>query len=169
MNTIVINLYGGPGVGKSTIAAGLYYRMKQLGISCELVSEFAKEAIYDGNKKIFNDQYYIFGTQHYRMLRLMGEVKYIICDSPLLLCPIYNKIKDNIFEELVYNEDIKFQQINYFISRTNKYDIAGRNETEEQAYLIDIKIQKLLVDKNIYYTHICIDNAIETILNSLKN
>src|SRR5574343_173021 len=146
MNTIVINLYGGPGVGKSTIAAGLYYRMKQLGISCELVSEFAKEAIYDGNKKIFNDQYYIFGTQHYRMLRLMGEVKYII------------------FEELVYNEDIKFPQINYFISRTNKYDIAGRNETEEQAYLIDIKIQKLLVDKNIYYTHICIDNAVETIL-----
>ena len=41
----VINFYGGPGVGKSTKAAGMFYKMQLAGYSVELVNEFAKECV----------------------------------------------------------------------------------------------------------------------------
>ena len=44
--TRVINLLGAPGAGKSTAAAGLFYRMKKEFLSVELVTEYAKDLIY---------------------------------------------------------------------------------------------------------------------------
>ena len=41
---IVINLFGAPGVGKSTAAAYLYHLLSSRGISTELVTEFAKDS-----------------------------------------------------------------------------------------------------------------------------
>ena len=34
-NTVVVNLFGGPCCGKSTVASGLFYELKCLGIDCE--------------------------------------------------------------------------------------------------------------------------------------
>ena len=42
MKTLVINLIGGPGCGKSTIAAELFSRLKKMGVTCELVTEYIK-------------------------------------------------------------------------------------------------------------------------------
>ena len=42
-DTLIINLIGGPGSGKSTTAAGLFYKLKQMGIDCEMALEFAKD------------------------------------------------------------------------------------------------------------------------------
>jgi len=36
--TLVVNLYGGPGTGKSTTAAATFAELKMAGINCELVS-----------------------------------------------------------------------------------------------------------------------------------
>ena len=43
----VINLFGGPGCGKSTTAADLFARMKLRGLSVELVTEYAKDVVWD--------------------------------------------------------------------------------------------------------------------------
>ena len=43
MRAIVINLYGGPCCGKSTVSAGLFYELKCLGVECELTGEYAKD------------------------------------------------------------------------------------------------------------------------------
>ena len=45
MKTKVLNLYGGPGVGKSTGAAYIFSMLKLAGINCELVREYAKELV----------------------------------------------------------------------------------------------------------------------------
>ena len=42
MKTIVINLIGSPGTGKSTLASELFSKMKWQGYDVELVSEYAK-------------------------------------------------------------------------------------------------------------------------------
>ena len=42
----VINFFGAPGSGKSTIAAGLFFEMKMKQMNVELVTEFAKELCY---------------------------------------------------------------------------------------------------------------------------
>jgi adenylylsulfate kinase-like enzyme len=41
----VINLFGGPGTGKSTLAAALFTDLKMKGINAELVTEFAKDLV----------------------------------------------------------------------------------------------------------------------------
>ena len=46
-NTVLINIYGGPAAGKSTVAAGLFYELKKKGYDCGLVTEMATELVYD--------------------------------------------------------------------------------------------------------------------------
>lgn len=43
----VINIFGAPGCGKSTTAAGLFWRMKCDDMSVELVSEYAKACVFE--------------------------------------------------------------------------------------------------------------------------
>lgn len=48
--TKIINLFGGPGVGKSTIASGLFYYMKIAGYNVEAPQEWCKQKVYEGTK-----------------------------------------------------------------------------------------------------------------------
>ena len=41
--TLFVNLFGAPGVGKSTGAAYLFSKLKMLGVDCEYIGEFAKD------------------------------------------------------------------------------------------------------------------------------
>jgi len=67
--TIVINLIGSPGVGKSTFASYLFFKLKNYGFNCELVSEFAKELVWEERNETFKDELYIFGKQQHRFFR----------------------------------------------------------------------------------------------------
>ena len=44
---LVVNLIGGPGCGKSTTTAGLFYELKKKGYNCEMSLEFAKDKVYE--------------------------------------------------------------------------------------------------------------------------
>lgn len=61
MKTKIINLIGGPGVGKSTLAAEIFAELKKKGKSAELALEYAKDQVWDENLRILKDQLYIFG------------------------------------------------------------------------------------------------------------
>ena len=50
MKQIVINLLGGPGSGKSTIAYDLAGYLKKIGVNCEYISEFVKQRVYEKNQ-----------------------------------------------------------------------------------------------------------------------
>lgn len=52
---IVVNLFGAPGVGKSTGAARIFSNLKMAGINAELITEFAKDKVWEENKAVFND------------------------------------------------------------------------------------------------------------------
>ena len=51
MKTVVINLFGGPGCGKSTIAAELFAILKKQGYEVELVTEYAKDKVWEESLK----------------------------------------------------------------------------------------------------------------------
>ena len=70
--TIVCNLAGSPGSGKSTLAAYVFAKLKMMGINCELVTEFAKDKVWEKNNEALSNQIYIFAKQYYRMSRCTG-------------------------------------------------------------------------------------------------
>ena len=59
----IINFYGAPGTGKSTLACELFVYMKKHGYNVELASEYAKECVYE--KKYLN---YINTRYHYNLI-----------------------------------------------------------------------------------------------------
>ena len=87
--TKIINFFGGPGIGKSTQAAGLYALMKKNDMSVELTYEFPKILAWDENHSAIKDQFYITANQHRNISRLYGKVEYIIVDSPILFGMVY--------------------------------------------------------------------------------
>ena len=153
---ICINLTAQPGAGKSTLAAATFAKLKMLGINCELVTEFAKDKVWENNKMALSNQIYIFAKQYYRMDRCAGKVDVIITDSPLTLTPLYCKDKE-ILEPLTKLSTIVFNRydnLNYFIRRVKKYNPVGREQTEAESDALIPVLKKCLADQNIAYKEI---------------
>lgn len=166
--TILINLYGGPCSGKSTICAGLFYELKKRGYDCEMALEFAKEKVWDESYKILEDQIYIFGKQYHKIKRLYGKVNIIISDSPLLLNIWYDKSENKIFKELVLDRLQEFSHRDFFISRGEDYNENGRIHTLQEAKQIDEGLKKLLEESKIDYTIFPQETAIMDIIKYLE-
>ena len=147
----VINMYAGPGAGKSTTAAGLFFKMKSQGYSVELVTEYAKDKVYEGHLGCLEDQMYIFGKQQRRLTRLRGHVEWAITDSPLILSILYNKDLSETFNTLVLETFEKYINYNFFIERVKEYKQIGRTQTELEAIALDKVLFDLLGKYGVQY------------------
>ena len=151
MKTIVVNLFAGPGTGKSTTMAGVFSELKLRGINCEMAPEFAKEKVWEGSLGILENQIYIFGKQLHSIHRLLGKVDVIITDSPLLLSLVYGKHETDTFKKFVLEVFNRQNNINYFLERKKAYNPAGRLQTEDQAKAIDTTVFDLLHANDITF------------------
>lgn len=153
---LVINLLAGPGAGKSTGAAYIFSRLKMCGVNAELVTEFAKDKVWERNEKALKNQAYLFGQQYYRINRLEGEVDCVITDSPLILGLIYNKDPNlgEPFNDVIRHVAASYDSLYYFIKRMKPYNPKGRIHNESQSDAINIKIKQLLEDEGIKYKQI---------------
>ena len=149
--TTIVNFFGGPCVGKSTLAAGVFYELKKRQISCELVTEYAKDLTYEERINTLKCQPYVFGTQLYRIERLVNKVDFIITDSPLYLGIFYASEKyPKSFIQSVIDISNSFDNLNYLILRDDRnYDVSGRKESLQESIEIDRKIQLFLIQNNI--------------------
>lgn len=166
MKTTVVNLLGGSGLGKSTTGALLYGQMKSLGFHCELVREFVKEWAWAGKKVGLFGQSIIYGQQLERESMLYGKVDYIITDSPLLLCPVYQKfyqkhdtIKSVIFKDIAMAEESGVEHVNFLLRRKKAFDPRGRFETERLAKKIDKEVELFLSENNVPFVDVDVDDA----------
>lgn len=143
--TTVINLFAGPGAGKSTIAAGIFFELKTKNIKCELVTEYAKDMTYEERQTTLRDQLYMLAKQNQRIRRLQNKVDYIITDSPLLLGLAYTP-EDYYehFQPLVLEIFNSYDNLNVYINRVKPYQNYGRNQTEVQAKEKDRIIYEIL-------------------------
>lgn len=166
---IVINLIGGPGTGKSTLAAGLFYELKKQGINCELALEFAKDKVYEESFKTMDDQIYVFAKQYHKLWRLRGKVDVIITDSPLLISLHYMKEDSKYFNNLVLEQYNKFDNLLYFLNREGIYQTEGRTQTEDEAKSIDLSIKHILdtTAKEVKYKTVKRETALSTILSDI--
>lgn len=149
--TLIVNLFGGPGCGKSTTAADIFAKLKWEDINCELVTEYAKDKVWEGNFSTLDDQLYVFAKQHHRQWRLLNKVDIIITDSPLLLSIIYDHAKSAVLHKLVLQRFNTFDNLNFVIDRQKSYQAAGRLQTFEGALEKDRQIKDILDQQNIPY------------------
>lgn len=162
-DTIVVNLIGGPGSGKSTCASGIFYKLKQSGVNCEMALEFAKDKVWEDSIKVLDDQLYIFGKQYHKLFRLKDKVDVIITDSPLLVSILYNKIPSEHFNNLVVEQYNTFNNLLFFINRPTNYQTEGRLQTMDDAKVIDNITKNILQSYDISYTEISCEDAVEVI------
>lgn len=168
-DTLVVNLIAGSCAGKSTNAARLFSMLKDLGIECELVTEYVKDMVWEGRNEIFNCQAYIFGKQLYKLQRVKGKVDVIITDRPVCLDMIYDPEQDEDFKRYSLKQFNKFNNLNVFLKRNKAFNPNGRNEkTIEEAIAVDNSILKAL-DENVipYMTTTADEEGCKQILDAI--
>lgn len=166
-DTLVLNLFAGPGTGKSTLMAQIYSQLKILGIEAEMAPEFAKEKVWEESLKVLDDQIYVFGKQLHKMNRLMGKVEVVICDSPLLFSIVYDQTGNETFAKLVAQQHGGFKNLNFWINRSTTYVPQGRNQTEEEAKELDKVIREVLEKYDGNYEVVEKDQAIFKIVSEV--
>lgn len=167
-NSIIINLFGAPGAGKSTLAAALFADLKCCGFNCELVTEYAKDLTWAKRFGELKVQPYIFGKQLLRIERVVNQVDYIITDSPLLLSLIYtNNEWPESYRQAVHDIFCNYNNINFLLRRYKPYNQAGRNQTEEESDNIHTELRKLLLAYNVSYTEL-ISSTPERLVRDIK-
>jgi len=169
---IVINMFAGPGAGKSTTASAVFSLLKLHGVNAELITEFAKDLTWEKRHMTILNQYYVWGKQHHRMWRIKDQVEVMITDSPLLLGMIYGRNNPDCFIETVLHSFNEFNNVNYFLTRKKKFNPKGRSQTEEEAKELDNEISMMLVENNIQFktiesNHEGINNIAKRVLRSV--
>lgn len=169
----IINLFGGPGAGKTTLAAALFHSLKVLHLNAEIISEFPKDMIVEQNAQALDNQFYITANQGYRIWCAAKVYDYVIVDSPVLLGAIYNKnqniaVEFNAFLLKYHNE---FDNVNIFLKRAKNliHRMSGRVHDIDEAIKKDNEILDFLKNNKLtYHTFNRVDpNIVQKILKDI--
>lgn len=178
--TKIVNLFGGPGIGKSSIAAGLTYKLKKKHITCDNPYEFPKILAWDENHSAIRDQLYVLANQHRGIVKSYGKVDYIILDSPILLSLTYRNyyksneypatLYGNTFDKMVLEIFNQYDNINILLERgEGNHNEKERYQTLEQSKELDKAIELSMISNNIpYYVVKVGDNTLKDILKIIK-
>ena len=173
----IVNLFGGPGIGKSSIANGLTYKLKKKHISCDNPYEFPKVLAWDENHNAIKDQLYVLANQHRGIVKSFGKVDYIILDSPIILSLVYKSIYKgseypatlygDSFDKMVLDIHNQYDTLNILLKRTEgDFNQKERYQTIDESKMLDDEIEKTLVKNNIPY--VTIEVGEDTVNNILK-
>ena len=160
----IVNLFGGPGIGKSSIASGITYKLKKKHITCDNPYEFPKLLAWDKNNEAIKDQLYVLANQHRGIAQSYGKVDYIVIDSPIMFSLIYKTDYNTGYPAEFYGEHFnhmivdlhkKYDNINILLERTDegKHNDDERYQTLQESLEID-KLCKTILDENNIPYHI---------------
>lgn len=159
IKTLIVNLYGGPGTGKSTTAALIFAKLKQLGHNAELVREYVKEWAWENRHPGPFDQFYFFGKQSRKESLLYGKVDFIVTDSPVSLAAFYaqkfscpttaNGIATVVDAFYTAGKAAGHRYMDVFLERTKAYNPKGRFQTEGEAVAMDNQMEQFLLDSGL--------------------
>jgi len=147
----IINLYGGPGVGKSTTRARLFGRMKTAGLKVEEATEFAKDLTYDRAWSQLSNQAYVTAGQEIRLDRLKDQVDWCLSDSPLPLGILYtaagSRFDTDWYRAFIWGLFDTYDNFNVLLTRAKPYQAYGRSQDETQARDLDVQLAKLMAGR----------------------
>jgi hypothetical protein len=173
----LINLFGGPGIGKSSIASGITYKLKKKHIRVNNPYEFPKLLAWDKNNEAIKDQLYVLANQHRGIAQSYGKVDYIVIDSPIMFSLIYKtwyntgypaEFYSDAFNQMIIDLHNRYDNINILLERTNEaiHNDGERYQNLEESIAIDNHSKKILEDNNIPYHTVKVGN--DTVKNIIK-
>lgn len=165
----VINIFGGPGAGKTTLAMNVFTVLNMKQQKIEYVDEYAKELTWNESFKMMENQQMIFANQHQKFFRLRNKVDIVVTDAPLFNSIVYSgKGDDNVhFHANVFHEFNKYKNLNFFLRRETEYQTHGRSQKLEDAIKVDEEVIRCLQWFKVPYVEIGLKNATESILSFL--
>ncbi len=143
--TLLVNLWAGPGAGKSTLAAETFAALKRDQVPCELVTEYVKRWAWRGERIGTFDDVYITAKQLRAESSLYGKVQVIVTDSPIGLGAVYEQIYHPTRQTMaLLCASIRARQLaegikilDLYVVRSKPYVQDGRYESEEKARQVD--------------------------------
>lgn len=177
----IVNIIGGPGVGKSTIYSFTYAKMKTRGYSIEQVQEVAKKLVWAENFEELNNQYHVTMQQYRELNSVYGKVKFVITDGSLIHGIYYNRhnvanvSNREVTEAKIVELYSKFNNINILLTRGNfPYEQAGRIQNPIEARHVDEELLSILSQYDISYkafesSEACVGAIIDYITEQAKN
>ena len=140
----VINLWSGPGGGKSTTAAGLFNIMKHMRLDVELVTEVAKDRVYAKDFQTLGNQFLTTAEQDERLRRLVGKAEWAITDAPFPIARAYMSPEyADWLPRAITPRYHQYDNYSVLLYRSKGYSMLGRTQTLEQAKALDITISHL--------------------------
>lgn len=175
----LINLFGGPGIGKSGVAAGITYKMKKKHINVNNPYEFPKKLAWDNNIPAISDQLYVFANQHRGIAECYGKVDYIVIDSPILFSTIYHRyytkgypaeMYGKVFHDMVIDLHRRYSSINILLERgETKHNDDERFQNYKQSVEIDDLCKKVLDETGSKYYSVKVNgDSVKNIMKIIK-
>lgn len=146
VDTVYVNLFGGPGCGKSTMAALLFAELKMAGQTCELVFEYAKELVWAGDLERLKDQAHIARSQYAALKLRQGKTRFVVTDGPLANSLYYLHAYPHVSDTEKTEAEVlawlqEFPSLNLFLRRGDfRYEQEGRYQDEATARGMDADI-----------------------------
>jgi hypothetical protein len=151
--TLVVNLLGRSGVGKSGLAGAIVGKLKARHFLAEQVTEFAKSLILDGNIAALRNQAFVLGNQYHWVERCIGKTDIVVTDSPTLLSSIYAPPDyPQSFHDFVLWTHHAHDCVNFFLRRNDgsAYQNEARVHDEADSHRRELLIEQLLTRHGIH-------------------
>lgn len=163
-----INFWGGPGAGKTSMAAHLFAEMKARGYKVHFSEESVNAWIYQGRVPPEGyDDLLLFALQVYAEELCLNPRKagarkprtaaadYVVTDCPPLMCCVYNRRREVPYYQyllrIALDYEITYPALNLFVDRPADYDDRARFHTHKQAKEIDRLMMDCLAQNNLEY------------------
>lgn len=152
---VVINYFGGPGVGKSVAMARTFTDLKVRGYNVEMLSEVAKQFIYEDRMNAINNDYYLVARVNYLLSCLNDKVDIVVMDGSILNTNIYSKWNDAYSEDfgkVVTSLFYGYDNISIYLKRDTEFKSGeGRIHSEEESKTLDKLIKEELQLREVDY------------------
>ena len=141
----LINIFGAPKSGKTTLMSAIFLSLKMNDIYCEMVSDYPKGVLFEHRKDVLTDQLHIFSVQTRRIEEIYRYADVTITDCPILHSLIYNADKFKTLHPYIIEKHNSFNNLNLFIKQKKEVKYGSfKLMTVEEIKQKEVEIENML-------------------------